>query len=128
MLPQRCGAAGTHLRARRSSAFVPPSFGPPAVSRSDVTRPLPPRWELVLPPPEVVDDARLYPGRNAPLSPPRRPLADVWWSAVLNAPPTLTQILAQNPTQQLPCSEVSVDLGVRQRRGAGEEKILCRFN
>ena len=50
-----------YLRARRSSAFVPASFGPPAVSRSDVTRPLPPRWELVLPPPEVVDDARLLP-------------------------------------------------------------------
>jgi hypothetical protein len=31
------------------------------VSRSDVTRPLPPCWELVLPPPEVVDDARLLP-------------------------------------------------------------------
>ncbi len=48
-----------HLRARRSSALVPASFGPPAVSRSDVRRPLPPRWELVLPPPEVVDDVRL---------------------------------------------------------------------
>ncbi len=60
-----------HLRARRSSALVPPSFGPPAVSRSDVRRPLPPRWELVAPPPEVVDDVRLQQMVDSVEAPPQ---------------------------------------------------------